>query len=133
MLWHWCRQGSRRWESELGVEIQRLSSVLIGKSRHCGRSALSCLLPTAYCLLFSGKGTSLKSARGINGIGAFVNVANDAVFVDHESDAVGEKASETEDTVRLGHFLFGVAQEGETRSGLLGKLAVSFLAIETNP
>jgi hypothetical protein len=60
-------------------------------------------------------------------------MANDAVFVDHESDAVGKEVSEIEDTVRPGHFLFGVAQEGEARPGLLSELAVSFLAIETNP
>jgi hypothetical protein len=60
-------------------------------------------------------------------------VADDAVFVDHESDAVGEKASEAENPVSPGHLLLGVTQEREARAGLLGELAVSFLAIETNP
>jgi len=60
-------------------------------------------------------------------------VPDDAVFVDHEGDAVGEKAGDVENPVSFGHLLLGVTQEREARASLLGELAVSFLAIETNP
>ncbi len=90
-------------------------------------------LPTGHSLLFSRQCTGLHGAGGINGIGAFVDVANDAVFIDHEGDAVGKKVGEIEDTVGLGDFFPGVTQEGESGSGFLGKLAVSFLAVETDP
>ena len=60
-------------------------------------------------------------------------MANDAVFIDYEGDAVGEEASEAEDSVSFGYLLFGVAQKGETRAGFLGELAVPFLAVEADP
>jgi hypothetical protein len=71
--------------------------------------------------------------RGVERGGAFVDMPNVAVFVDHEGDTVGEEASEGENSVSLGHFLFGVAQERKTRARLLGKSAVSFLAVEADP
>jgi hypothetical protein len=82
---------------------------------------------------FSGKSASLVRVRRVERVRALVDMANDTVFVDHESNAVSEKASEVEDSVSLGHFLFGVNQQWEAGAGLLGELAVSFLAIETNP
>ena len=75
----------------------------------------------------------MKGARGINGVGTFVDVANDAVLVDHKGDAVGKEAGEAEDTVSLGHLLIGVTQQWETRGGFLGKSAVPLLAVETDP
>ena len=54
--------------------------------------------------------TGLQGAGGIDRVGPFIDVANDAVLIDHEGDAVGKEASEIEDTVSLGHLLFGVAQ-----------------------
>jgi len=100
---------------------------------HCAPSVVYCLLLSAYCLLFSGQVARLNGARGINGIGAFVDVANDAVLIDHEGDAVGEEAGEVENPVGLSHVLFGVTQQRETRAGLGGKLAVPLLAVEADP
>ena len=82
---------------------------------------------------FSGKSASLVRVRRVERGGALVDVADDAVLVDHESDSVGEKAGEAENPVSLGHLLLRVAQQWEAGAGLLGELAVSFLAIETNP
>src|SRR5208283_3630258 len=64
--------------------------------------------------------------------GAFVDVANDAVFIDHEGDSIGKEASEVENTISLGHLLFGVTQERESRAGLGGELAVPVLAVEAD-
>lgn len=71
--------------------------------------------------------------RGVERGGALVDIPNDAVFADHECDAVGKEASEAENSVSLGHFLFGVAQERKTRARLLSKFAVPFLAVEADP
>jgi hypothetical protein len=60
-------------------------------------------------------------------------MADNAIPIDHEGHAVGKEASEAEDTVRFGDFLFGVAQERESGAGFLGKLAVPFLAVEADP
>ena len=93
----------------------------------------SCLLPSAYCLLLCRQRTGMKGAGVVNGVRAFFNVADDAVLIDHEGNAVGEKAGEIEDTVSLGHLLISVTQQRETRGGFLGKLAVTLLAVETDP
>ena len=105
-------------EFESGASVARTCSVgprLVlmwhGKAADLqNRSALP--LPSAYCFL--GRRAGLNGARGINGVGAFVDVANDAVFIDHEGDAVGKEAGEAENPVSLGHLLFGVAQQRES-------------------
>jgi len=89
--------------------------------------------PTGYRLLFSRQGTSLHGSGGIDSVGAFVDVADDAILIDHEGDAVGKETSETEDTVSPGDFLVSVTQQRESGAGLLGKLAVPFLAVEADP
>ena len=60
-------------------------------------------------------------------------MANDAVLIDHEGDAVGEEASKIEDSVSLGYLFLSVTQQRETRTGFLGKLAVPVLAVEADP
>lgn len=77
--------------------------------------------------------TGLQGAGGIDRVGPFINVADDAVRIDHEGDAVGKEVSEIEDTVSFGDYLFSIAQERERRAGFLGKLTVPFLAIEADP
>ena len=106
---------------------------MIKSSRICERELNQEKAASAFCLLLSGQGASLKGAGGVERGRALVDVADDAVFVDHESDSVGEKAGEAENPVSLGHLLLRVAQQWEAGAGLLGELAVSFLAIETNP
>jgi len=88
---------------------------------------------TAHSLLLSRQAARLNGARGINGIGAFIDVANDAVFVDHKRNAIGKEAGEIEDTVSLGHLLFGVGKQWKRGAGFLGKLAVPVLAVEADP
>ncbi len=88
---------------------------------------------TAYCLLLSRQAARLHSAGGINGIGAFVDVANDAVFVDYKRNSVGKKVSEIEHAVSFGHLLVGVAQQREAGAGFSGKLTVPLLAVEADP
>ncbi len=73
------------------------------------------------------------STRRVERGGAFVDVADDVLLVNHEGDAVGKQASEIEDSVSLSHLLFGVAQQRKARAGFLSKLAVSFLVVETDP
>src|SRR5208337_3197163 len=85
------------------------------------------------CLLLSRQSTGLNGARGINGVRPFVDVANDAVLIDHEGDAVGEEANEAEDSISLGHLLFRVAKQRKACPRFFGKLAVSVLAVETDP
>ena len=83
--------------------------------------------------LLSRQRTGLKGTGGIKGIGTLVNVANNALFIDHEGHTVGKEASETENPIGLGHLFIGVTQQRETRAGFLSKLAVPILAVETNP
>ena len=59
-------------------------------------------------------------------------MANDAVFIDDEGDAVGEEVSEAEDPVSLGDLLIGVAQQRKAGAGFFGELAVPFLGIKTD-
>ncbi len=75
----------------------------------------------------------MNGACGVDRVRPFVDVANDAILIDDEGDAIGKEASEAENAVSLGHLLLGVAQQRETRSRLFGKLAVPVLTIETNP
>ena len=84
-------------------------------------------------LLLSGQRAGLEGARGIKGVRAFLDMANDAVFVDHKGDAVGKEARKIEDAVSLGRLLVDVTQQRETRARLLGKSAVPFLAVEADP
>ena len=59
-------------------------------------------------------------------------MANDAVFIDDEGDAVGEEVSEAEDPVSLGDLLIGVAQQRKACASFLGELAVPLLAVEAD-
>ena len=59
-------------------------------------------------------------------------MADDAVFINHEGDAVGKEAGEAKDSIRLGNLLLGVAQKREARPGFFGELAVPILTVETD-
>ena len=74
----------------------------------------------------------MKRARVLNGVTALFDVADDAVFIDHEGDAVGKEAGEAEDTVGLCDNLVSVAQQGKAGAGIVGKLAVSLLGIKAD-
>jgi len=84
-------------------------------------------------LLLSRQGAGLNGAGGVDGVGAFVDVTNNAILIDHEGDAVGKEMSESEVTVSLGYLLAGVTQQRESRAGFLGKLAIPFLAVQADP
>ena len=68
----------------------------------------------------------------INGFRAFFDMADDSVFIDHERDAVGEQAGETQNAVGFGDDLIGVAKQGKAGAGFFGELAVPFLGIKTD-
>jgi hypothetical protein len=86
---------------------------------------------TAFCLLLFRQAAGLKGAGGIDGIGAFIDVANDAVFIDHKRDAVRKQAGEVEDSVRLRDLLLGVRQQRKAGAGLSRELAIPLLGVET--
>jgi len=110
-----------------------LSAYCLLPTATCLLPTAFCFLPTAFCLLPSRQGAGLHGAGGIDGVGAFVNVANDAVPIDDEGNAIGKEAGEAEHSVRLGHFLFRVTEQREGSAGFLGKFAVPLLAVEADP
>ncbi len=71
--------------------------------------------------------------QGIERGGTFVDVANDAVLVDDERDAVGEEVGEIQDAVGLRDLFIGVAQQRKAGAGFLGEFAVSLAAIGADP
>jgi hypothetical protein len=74
----------------------------------------------------------MKGAGVVNGIGAFFNVADCAVLVDHESDAVGKQAGEAQDAISFRDHFIGVAKQREAGAGFFGKLAVSLLGVKAD-
>jgi hypothetical protein len=74
----------------------------------------------------------MKCAGVINGDSAFFNVADDAAFIDHKGDAVGEKAGEAQDAVGFGHYFIGVAKQGKAGAGFFRELAVPLLGVKTD-
>jgi hypothetical protein len=68
----------------------------------------------------------------VNRIGAFFDMANQAVLIDHKSDAVGEEAGEAEDAVGFGNYLVCVAQQRKAGAGVFRELAVPLLSVEAN-
>jgi hypothetical protein len=85
------------------------------------------------CLPLFGQSTGLNRVRRVNRVGALVDVTNDAVFIDYKGDAIGEKTGEIESAVRLGYLPVGVAEQRESRAGLLREPTISFLVVKTNP
>ena len=74
----------------------------------------------------------MNGAGRIDGVSAFLNMANDAVFINYKGDAIGEEASEVQNAISLGDFLFGVAQQRECRPGFLREFAVPVLVVEAD-
>ena len=69
---------------------------------------------------------------GVESGGAFVDVADDSVLVDHERNSIGEQAREVENSVRLGDLLFGIAQQRKGRAGFGREFPVPFLAVNAD-
>ena len=75
----------------------------------------------------------MQRARGIDGARTLFDMANDAVFVDNEGDAIGEQACEVEHAVRPGHLFIGVTEQGKAGLGLVGEPAIALRAIDADP
>ena len=60
------------------------------------------------------------------------NVADDAVFIDHESDAVGKQAGEIQNPVGFGHYFVRIAQQRKAGAGIFRELAIPLLGVETD-
>jgi len=52
----------------------------------------------------------MQGARVFDGVRVFFNVADDAVLIDHEGDAIGKEAGEAQDAVGFGNCFVRVAQ-----------------------
>ncbi len=74
----------------------------------------------------------LTRARRVHSIGAFFDVLDNSVPVDHEGDAIGKEVREIQNSVGLGNTLFRITQQRKACAGLSGKFAVSFLAVEAD-
>jgi hypothetical protein len=74
----------------------------------------------------------MKGAGVVNGVRAFFNVADDAVLIDHERDAIGEQAGKAQDAVGFGDDFIRVAKQGKAGAGFFGKLAVSLLGVKAD-
>ncbi len=60
-------------------------------------------------------------------------MSNDSTLIDYEGHSVREKVGETEDAVSLGDSFVGITKQRKTGAGLLSKLAVPVLVIQTDP
>ena len=66
----------------------------------------------------------LSGARRINGRISFLNVPNDAFFINHERGPISKALFFVKDTVILDHSAFEIAQDRESNSELFCEFAV---------
>ena len=72
------------------------------------------------------------SAGWIDGHVAFVDVADDAVLVDHECGAIAEALRLVEDSIGLHYCALEIAEQRKGDLNLFGKLAVGGNAVNTD-
>jgi hypothetical protein len=70
-------------------------------------------------------------AGWIDGHGSFVDMANDALFIDYESSSISVALFLVEDSVVLNHSPFEVAQYGKGNAQLFCKFPVGWNAVHT--
>jgi len=75
--------------------------------------------------------TRVHHGRRIDRDVSFVDVSNDAFFIDQEGGAVAKALLFVEDAVILDHGAFEIAQERERYLELFGKLTVGGNAVDT--
>ena len=63
---------------------------------------------------------------------SFVDVLNDAVFIDHEGGTIAKALLLVEDTIVLDYGAFEIAEERERDPKLLGKFAVGGNTVYTH-
>jgi hypothetical protein len=76
--------------------------------------------------------TRLYNGGGIDGDVAFVNVTNDAFFIDEEGGPISKPLLFVEDTIVLNDSAFEIAQDWERDFNLPGKLAVGGNTVNTH-
>ena len=75
--------------------------------------------------------TRIDHGRGIDRDVSFVDVSDDAFFIDQESGAITKALLFVEDAVILDHGAFEIAQQRERYLELFGKFTVGGNAINT--
>ena len=68
--------------------------------------------------------TRLDGGSGIDCDVSFVNVANNAFFIDHEGGAIAKALLLVKDTIVLHYSAFEIAQQRKCNSNLFCKFAV---------
>lgn len=59
-------------------------------------------------------------------------MADDAILIDHESDAIGKQAGEAQDAVGFGNYFVRIAQQRKACAGFFRELAVPFRRVEAD-
>jgi len=73
--------------------------------------------------------TRIGGAGRIDSSVSFLNVTNDAFFVDHKGGAISKPLLLVEDTIVLNYSAFEIAEDGEGYSELFCKLAIGRNAV----
>ena len=76
--------------------------------------------------------TRVDNARGIDRDVSFVDVPNNAFFIDHEGCAISKALLLVEDAIVLHHSAFEIAEYRKGNAELLGKFAVGGNAVDTH-
>jgi hypothetical protein len=74
----------------------------------------------------------MERARVVDGVIVLINVADNAVFIDHKGHSVGKQAGEAQNAVGFGYDFVGVAKQGEAGAGLFRELAIPLLGIKAD-
>jgi hypothetical protein len=76
--------------------------------------------------------TCIDNSGWIDGDVAFVNVPDDAIFIDQEGGAISKALLLVEDTIILHYGAFEIAEDRERDSDLFGEFAVGGNAVYTH-
>ena len=74
----------------------------------------------------------LRGARRIDGGVSFINVTNDAFFIDYECGPISEALFLVEDTIVLDRGAFEIAEDREGNSELFGEFAIGGNTVYTH-
>ena len=96
---------------------------------------MSTQMSAGHCLLFLvlEKVAGAKGGGRVHRLGAFVDVLDNSILVDHQSNSVGKQAGEVENPVSLGGGLLGVTEEGEGGADLCREGPVGLRLVDTYP
>ena|SRR5215216_1608907 len=84
------------------------------------------------CLFVHKHVAGVSSAGGIDCGVSFVNVPNDALFIDHEGGAISEALLLVEDAISLNDSAFEIAEYRKSNRNLLCEFAVGGNAVYTH-